>query len=134
NVVARQPAWRRYVPPAGYLLALIALLTALAGPQSTIKVPKDQGTIMLVMDVSGSMDATDVQPTRLIAAVTEAERFVDQLPPAFQVGVVAFSNTAQVLTAPTSDRDAVHRALESMRANGGTARGDGIELALDFSR
>ncbi|MBV8086348.1 MAG: VWA domain-containing protein [Chloroflexi bacterium] len=134
NMVPHTPAWRRYLPPAAYALALIALITALAKPQSDIKVPKDEGTVMLVIDVSGSMDATDVQPTRLLAAIDEAERFVDQLPPKFQVGVVSFSSSAQVLTPPIGDRTVVRQALESMRANGGTAMGDGIELALNFAR
>ncbi|HEY8691624.1 MAG TPA: VWA domain-containing protein [Chloroflexota bacterium] len=134
NVMPRRPAWRRYLPPALYLLSLGALLTALAKPYATVKLPKQEGAVMLVMDVSGSMDAHDVQPTRLAAAVTEAEHFVDRLPGRFQVGVVAFSSVAQVLAAPTTDRVQVRNALESMRANGGTAMGDGIERGLDFSR
>ncbi|MFI5267412.1 MAG: VWA domain-containing protein [Chloroflexota bacterium] len=134
NVMPRRPAWRRYLPPALYLLSLGALLTALAKPYATVKLPKQEGTVMLVMDVSGSMDARDVQPTRLSAAVTEAEHFVDKLPGRFQVGVVAFSSGAQVLTPPTTDRVQVRNALESLRANGGTAMGDGIERGLDFSR
>jgi Ca-activated chloride channel family protein len=134
SVMPRRPAWRRYVPPVFYLLALGALLTSFAKPYATVKLPKQEGGVMLVMDVSGSMDARDVRPTRLSAAVTEAEHFVNQLPPRFQVGVVAFSGSAQVLAPPTADRTLVRNALESMRANGGTAMGDGIERALDFSR
>ncbi|MBV8085459.1 MAG: VWA domain-containing protein [Chloroflexi bacterium] len=133
SVMPRRPAWRRHVPTGMYLLALSGMLFALAKPQATIEVPRQQGTVMLVIDVSGSMDATDVSPTRLRAAVAAAESFVGQLPSAFQVGVVSFSNTAQVLTPPTSDRTAVKQALESMRANGGTAMGDGIERALDVA-
>src|SRR5581483_2957647 len=80
------------------------------------------------------MDAVDVRPTRLLAAIDEAERFVNQLPSGFDVGVVSFSTSAQVLTPPIGDRSTVRNALESMRAVGGTAMGDGIERALDFSR
>ena len=134
NVAPRRPAWRRWLPPTMYLLALGALLTALAKPYATVKLPKQEGTVMLAIDVSGSMEARDVRPTRLSAAVTEAEHFVDQLPGRFQVGVVAFASNAQVLTPPTTDRVQVKNALESLRANGGTAMGDGIERSLDFTR
>ncbi|MDE3076669.1 MAG: VWA domain-containing protein, partial [Chloroflexota bacterium] len=134
NVMPRRPAWRRHLPPLLYTLALGGLIVALARPTAAIKLPRQEGTVMLVMDVSGSMDATDVRPSRLQAAVTQAERFVDQLPGHFQVGVVSFSSDAQVLSPPTSDRAVIHRALESMRAQGGTAMGDGIERGLDFAR
>jgi Ca-activated chloride channel homolog len=134
NVVSDTPRWRRHLPPALYLLALTALLTSLARPQATTLVPKEQATIVLVMDVSGSMNATDVQPTRLVSAQRAATRFVEQLPEKFRVGIVSFGKTAQTLHRPTTDRVAVYEAIRSLHAEGATAMGDGIALALDVKR
>jgi Ca-activated chloride channel homolog len=134
NVVSAKPGWRRHVPPAFYLLALAALLISLARPQALTLVPKEQATIVLVMDVSGSMNATDVQPTRLVASQRAATTFVEQLPEKFRVGIVSFASTAQTLTRPTTDRAAVYEAIASLHAEGATAMGDGIERALDVKR
>jgi Ca-activated chloride channel homolog len=134
NVVSAQPGWRRHLPPALYLLALAALLVSLARPQALTLVPKEQATIVLVMDVSGSMNATDVQPTRLLSAQRAASSFIEQLPEKFRIGIVSFASTAQTLTRPTSDRSAVYDAIESLHAEGATAMGDGIERALDVKR
>ena len=131
NVVPRSPGWRRHLPPALYLLALTGLLLSLARPQAVTLVPKEQATIMLVMDTSGSMNATDVAPSRLIAAEQAAAMFVDELPSKFRVGVVAFSGTAQTIARPTTDRAAVEDALASLHAEGPTAMGDAIERALE---
>jgi Ca-activated chloride channel family protein len=134
NVVSAKPGWRRHVPPAFYLLALAALLISLARPQALTLVPKEQATIILVMDVSGSMNATDVEPTRLVSSQRAAASFVQQLPKKFRVGIVSFASTAQTLTRPTTDRPAVYGAVESLHAEGATAMGDGIERALDVKR
>jgi Ca-activated chloride channel homolog len=134
NVVSRQPGWRRHLPPVLYLLALAALLSSLARPQTFTLVPKEQATVMLVMDVSGSMNATDVQPTRLVAAQEAASNFVEQLPEKFRVGIVTFASTAQTLVSPTTDRVAVAAAVAALHAEGATAMGDGIERALDVKR
>jgi Ca-activated chloride channel homolog len=134
NVVSAKPGWRRHVPPALYLLALTALLISLARPQALTLVPKEQATIILVMDVSGSMNATDVEPTRLVSSQRAAASFVEQLPEKFRVGIVSFASTAQTLTRPTTDRPAVYGAIESLHAEGATAMGDGIERALDVKR
>jgi Ca-activated chloride channel family protein len=131
NVVSRSPGWRRHLPPALYLLALTGLLLSLARPQAVTLVPKEQATVMLVMDTSGSMNATDVAPSRLIAAEQAAAMFVGELPDKFRVGVVAFSGTAQTLARPTTDRAAVEDALASLHAEGPTAMGDAIERALE---
>jgi Ca-activated chloride channel family protein len=132
--VAQSASWRRHLPAALYLLALTTLLLALARPQAVALVPKEQATVVLVMDVSGSMNATDVQPTRLTAAQQSAVGFLGQLPAKFRVGLVSFSSTAQILTRPTTDRDAVRNAIASLRAAGATAMGDGIERALELKR
>jgi Ca-activated chloride channel family protein len=134
NVVARSPGWRRHLPAALYLLALAGLLLALARPQATVLVPKQQANVLLIMDVSGSINATDVAPTRLLAAVDAAGRFVDRLPSAYRVGLISFSTTAQLVASPTTDRQAVHDALSSLQAEGSTAIGDAIERALDLKR
>jgi Ca-activated chloride channel homolog len=134
NVVSAKPGWRRHVPPAFYLLALAALLVSLARPQALALVPKEQATIVLVMDVSGSMNATDVSPTRLVSSQRAAIGFIEQLPEKFRVGIVSFASTAQTLTRPTTDRAAVYEAVGSLRAEGATAMGDGIERALDVKR
>jgi Ca-activated chloride channel homolog len=134
NVVSAKPGWRRHVPPAFYLLALAALLVSLARPQAMTMVPKEQATIVLVMDVSGSMNATDVQPTRLVSSQRAATTFIEQLPEKFRVGIVSFASTAQTLTRPTTDRAAVYEAVASLHAEGATAMGDGIERALDVKR
>jgi Ca-activated chloride channel homolog len=134
NVVSAKPGWRRHVPPAFYLLALAALVVSLARPQALALVPKEQATIILVMDVSGSMNATDVEPTRLVSSQRAAAGFVEQLPEKFRVGIVSFASTAQTLTRPTTDRRAVYEAIQSLHAEGATAMGDGIERALDVKR
>lgn len=131
NVVSRSPGWRRHLPPALYLLALTGLLLSLARPQAVTLVPKEQATVMLVMDTSGSMNATDVAPSRMIAAEQAALVFLGELPAKFRVGVVAFSGTAQILTRPTTDRTAVQDSLTSLHAEGPTAMGDAIERALE---
>jgi Ca-activated chloride channel homolog len=131
NVVSRTPGWRRHVPPALYLLALTGLLLSLARPQAVTLVPKEQATVMLVMDTSGSMNATDVAPSRLIAAEQAATLFISELPAKFRVGVVAFSGTAQTIARPTTDRATVEDALASLHAEGPTAMGDAIERALE---
>jgi Ca-activated chloride channel family protein len=134
NVVSAKPGWRRHVPPAFYLLALAALVVSLARPQALALVPKEQATIVLVMDVSGSMNATDVRPTRLVSSQRAATEFVEQLPDKFRVGIVSFASTAQTLTRPTTDRAAAYEAIASLHAEGATAMGDGIERALDVKR
>jgi Ca-activated chloride channel family protein len=134
NVVSARPGWRRHVPPAFYLLALAALLVSLARPQALALVPKEQATIVLVMDVSGSMNATDVRPTRLVSSQRAATTFIEQLPEKFRVGIVSFASTAQTLTRPTTDRAAVYEAIATLHAEGATAMGDGIERALDVKR
>jgi Ca-activated chloride channel family protein len=131
NLVPRTPAWRRHVPPALYLVAMGALVLALARPSMAVQVPREEATIILTMDVSGSMEATDVAPTRLAAAQQAANSFVDQLPAGIKVGVVAFSTAPRVVIAPTVDRAAVHQAIGGLRALGGTALGDAITTSLE---
>ena len=134
NLVPKTPAWRRHVPPALYVAAMAALVIALARPSAMVAVPREDATIILAMDTSGSMMATDVAPSRLASAKQAASAFVDQLPPTFQVGLVTFSTNAQVAVRPTTDRAEIHAALDSLVADGGTALGDAIGTSTDLAR
>jgi len=131
NLVPRTPAWRRHVPPALYLGAIAALVLALARPSMMVAVPREEATIILTMDVSGSMKAVDVEPSRLAAAQKAASDFVDQLPSTFKVGLVAFSTAPRVLVEPTTDRAVLHQALDNLKAVGGTSLGDAIATSLE---
>ena len=133
NLVPRSPGWRRHLPPVLYLTAIAALAIGLARPSVVLAVPREEATIMLTMDVSRSMRATDVDPNRLTAAQHAATDFVDRLPEQFRVGLVAFSSEARLVVEPTTNRDEIREALASLRADGGTAMGDAIDLALDAS-
>ncbi|MCC7363548.1 MAG: VWA domain-containing protein [Dehalococcoidia bacterium] len=133
NVVEATPGWRRHLPAALYLGALATLLLAVARPHTSIQVPKEEATVILVMDVSGSMNAEDVEPTRLAAAQDAANVLLDELPEGFRVSLVTFSTGVQTRVLPTADRDEVRAALERLQANGGTAMGDALDHALDIT-
>jgi Ca-activated chloride channel family protein len=134
NLVPRTPAWRRHVPPALYVLALAALVIGLARPSAMLAVPREDATIVLTMDVSGSMLATDVAPSRLDSAKQAASAFIDQLPASFRVALVTFGTAAQVAVSPTTDRAEVRSALDALQAEGGTALGDAIGLSLGMAQ
>jgi Ca-activated chloride channel family protein len=131
NLVPRTPAWRRHVPPVLYLGAMAALVLALARPSMAVQVPREEATIILTMDVSGSMMATDVAPTRLAAAQAAANAFVDQLPAGVKIGLVAFSTAPRIVVPATADRAAVHAGIDNLGSRGGTALGDAIETSLE---
>lgn len=131
EVAGRGPGIRRHIPAAFFLLGLASLLFSLARPSMVLAVPQDQASVMLVLDVSGSMAARDIQPTRLGAAQQAAKHLIAALPSGAQVGVVGFSDRAFVADALSTDTGAAQRALDRLSANGGTAIGDGLNLALD---
>ena len=106
------PGWRRHVPPLLLLLALGTLLLAVARPMATLTLPLSERTIMLAMDVSGSMRAEDVKPNRLVASQEAARAFVNNLPREVRVGVVSFAGTAAVVQAPTDSREDVLKAID----------------------
>jgi Ca-activated chloride channel family protein len=130
NLVTARPGWRRHVPVALLLLALGAMILATARPQRSVAAPQRAAVVVLVNDVSGSMRADDVEPDRLSAAVDSAKVLTDKTPDNFRLGLVTFSDYAQQLVAPTTDRGAVNGALERMEADGGTAMGDGLARGL----
>jgi Ca-activated chloride channel family protein len=115
-------------------LALAALAVALARPEATIAVPSEQASVVLVTDHSGSMQASDVAPSRLAAVKTAAERFLDRVPARVKVGAVAFDHRAAVLEAPTADRAPVRQAIRNLEPSGGTATGEALTAALDLIR
>lgn len=126
--------WTRVLPGVLLVLALIGFTLALARPQAVTAVPREEGTIMLAVDVSGSMAADDVSPYRLRAAQDAATTFADTVPRQFQVGLVAFSGQADVLLPPSTDRAAFRRAVGSLVADGATASGEAILSSLDAIR
>lgn len=130
SVAPSTPGWRRHVPLAMYTLALTVLLVALAKPQTTVAVPVERASIMLTTDYSGSMQSTDVAPTRLAAARAAAERFLGQVPPNVRVGLVAFNQAARLVASPTTDRQLVRQAITSLTPSGGTATGEALAVAL----
>jgi Ca-activated chloride channel family protein len=134
SVAPRRPGWRRHLPASVVGLALVASVIGLARPTHTTQVPREYAIVMLAIDVSGSMAATDVAPDRLEAAITAASSFVDDLPDGFQVGLVAFDRSATVLVSPTRDHAAVEAAITQLQLGEGTAAGDGIVAALDAIR
>jgi Ca-activated chloride channel family protein len=125
------PAWRRHIPAALALAALAALVLALAKPQKTVAVPVERASIMLVTDHSRSMSATDVEPDRLSAAQRAARTFLNQLPSQVRVGAVAFSDTPDAVQAPSADHDDARRIVDSQVADGATATGAALEVAID---
>jgi Ca-activated chloride channel homolog len=133
-LVRERPGWRRHLPPLLLLCALAALIVALARPQRTVAAPQRAANVIMVTDVSGSMNATDVQPDRLTAAVKAAKTLTDKLPPAFRIGLIAFSDYAEQRVAPTVDRSQIRGALDQLAAEGGTAMGDGLQRGLVAAR
>jgi Ca-activated chloride channel homolog len=125
----RSRRWR-HLPVALLVAALALLTTAMAGPTHDVRVPRNRAVVMLVIDVSESMVATDVAPNRLAAAKEAGKQFADELTPGINLGLVEFSSQATLLVAPTPDRDAVKRAIDTLQAGPRTATGEGIYTAL----
>jgi Ca-activated chloride channel family protein len=130
QALGRSTGWRRHVPPILLLIAITALLFAAARPSAVIRLPSDQKLIVLAMDVSGSMRATDVQPNRLVASQEAAKAFVTELPRAVKVAVVSFAGTAAVVQAPTVSREDVFAAIDRFQLQRATAIGSGMILSL----
>ena len=133
NVVDASPGRRRHVPAALALAALAALVVAMARPQAVVTVPRDDASVVLTMDSSASMTATDVAPTRLDAAKSAASSFLDRLPERFRVGLVSFSSSVQVLEEPTDDRGAVRSSIDSIEGDIGTALGDALVTSVGLA-
>jgi Ca-activated chloride channel family protein len=130
KVAPRRQGWWRHAPAVLLVLALLTLSVSLAGPTSEQRVPRNRATVMLVIDVSLSMEATDVQPNRLQAAQVAAKQFADGLPKGINLGLVSFAGSATVLVSPTQDHAAVDDAISSLKLAEATATGEAIAASL----
>jgi Ca-activated chloride channel family protein len=131
EALGRGPGWRRHAPPALFLLGLALMLLALARPASVVTLPAQEGTVILTMDVSGSMRAEDLKPNRLEAAKSAARAFVERQPTGVRIGVVSFSDNAFLVQAPTAEKEQVIAAINRLTFQRGTAIGSGLLTSLD---
>lgn len=134
RIAPRGLGWRRHVAAAAFVLALVALSTGMARPAMDREEPIERATIMLAIDVSLSMEANDVSPTRLEAAQQAAVQFVDQLPPTHNLGLVSFARSANVVVPPSTDREAVIRGIENLVLAEATATGEAVYTCLEAIR
>ncbi|TFZ01391.1 VWA domain-containing protein [Ramlibacter rhizophilus] len=130
EAMGTRSAWRRHLPPLLFLLSLTAMLLASARPVAVIALPSAHQTIILAMDVSGSMRATDVEPNRLVAAQNAAKSFLGELPRHVKVGIVAFAGSAQVAQLPTTNREDLVTAIDRFQLQRATATGNAIVISL----
>jgi Ca-activated chloride channel homolog len=131
SIAPRRPGWRRHLTFALLLGALAVLCVGVAQPTATVRVPRDEATVMMAIDVSESMQATDVLPTRIQAAQAAAEQFAAILPPHINLGLVKFGGTASVVVPPTTDRSAIKNAIDNLQLLNSTAIGEAVFACLD---
>lgn len=131
RVMPRAAGWHRHMPAALLAVAMILMVVGLAGPTANAKVPRNRATVILVVDVSLSMQSTDVDPTRLGAAQQAAAQFARQLTPGINLGLESFSATPTVLVPPTTDRDPVVQQINTLKLGPATATGDALATALE---
>jgi Ca-activated chloride channel homolog len=134
SLVPKGIGWRRYLAAASFLAGLLALATSLAKPTADMKVPSERATVVLAIDVSLSMQAADVAPSRIEAAQEAAKQFVNDLPSNYNLGLVSFARSAQVLVAPSKDRRAVLDAIDALQLAEATATGEAVFTSLDAIR
>ncbi|ETW23655.1 VWA domain-containing protein [Mycobacterium gastri] len=130
SVAPKRPSRWRHVPTILLALSLVLLTTAMAGPTHDVRIPRNRAVVMLVIDVSQSMRATDVEPNRMGAAQEAAKQFADELTPGINLGLIAYAGTATVLVSPTTNRDATKNALDKLQFADRTATGEAIFTAL----
>jgi Ca-activated chloride channel homolog len=131
SIAPKRPGWRRHLTFALLFVALTLLTLASAQPTAAVRVPRDRATVMIALDVSLSMQATDVLPSRIGAAKQGAIKFVDLLPPKINVGLVKFGGNASVVVPPTIDRDTIKVAINNLQLQDSTAIGEGVFTCLD---
>ncbi|WP_433701855.1 VWA domain-containing protein [Nocardiopsis sp. CA-288880] len=131
QVAPHRPDIRRHVPAVLFVSSLAVLIASMALPAMPVEQPRERATIMVAVDVSLSMAATDIEPDRLQAAKESAQGFVETLPDRFNVGLVAFSSTATVVSSPTQDHQAVIGSIENLQLGPGTAIGEGVFASLE---
>jgi len=129
-VVGRQSQWRRHIAVVFALLTLVLLSVAAAKPTATIQVARERATIVVVMDVSQSMQATDIKPNRLAASQEAAKAFVDKVPAKYNIALVTLSGQPSIIVRPTTDHALLERAIDSLKLADSTAIGDAIEQSL----
>ena len=129
NMLERVPGWRRHLPIAVLLVALAAMIVGVARPHATVTVSRREATILLALDVSRSMNATDVKPSRIQVAHSAASAFAAEVPKQYRLGIIAVGSNATLALPPTLDRALVTESLKTMRRSEGTALGDAIALA-----
>lgn len=134
NLVSGRPGWRRHFPVVLMLIALAALVLGLARPHASVSVPREEATIVLAIDTSRSMVATDVKPSRLAAAQKAIRAFAREVPSKFRIGMVSFGEVAYVVAPATPNREVTEAALAALRPGEGTALGDGIARAIQLAR
>ncbi|MGU3499087.1 VWA domain-containing protein [Mycobacterium sp. C31M] len=130
KVAPKQPTRWRHLPAIALITALCLLTIAMAGPTNDVRIPRNRAVVMLVIDVSQSMRATDVAPSRLVAAQEAAKQFADQLTPGINLGLIAYAGTATVLVSPTTNREATKAGIDKLQLADRTATGEGIFTAL----
>jgi Ca-activated chloride channel family protein len=130
SVAPRRPGFRRHLPMALYAAALTIATIALARPEATVAVPEERAAVVLVTDISGSMEARDVEPSRVAAVRSAALRFLDRTPARLRVGAVTFNHSVQAIEPPRVERDEVRSLLERLRPSGGTATGKALAASL----
>lgn len=130
SVAPKRPARWRHLSAVLLVLSLVLLTVAMAGPTNDVRIPRNRAVVMLVIDVSQSMRATDVAPSRLVAAQEAAKQFADQLTPGINLGLIAYAGTATVLVSPTTNRDPTKAAIDKLQLADRTATGEGIFTAL----
>ncbi len=131
--VAKPPGWRRHLPAILYLSSLSLLSLAMARPEMQVSLPRIEGTVMLVFDVSASMAAQDLEPNRMEAAKVAAKALIEQQPSNIKIGVVSFSDGGLVVQNPTDDRAALYETIDRFKPQSGTSLSQGILLALNTS-
>src|SRR5919205_892109 len=131
QAASQRLGWRRHLPPALFLAGLTILIVALARPQTLLSLPRVEGRVILAFDVSGSMAADDLKPTRMEAAKAAARDFVQRQPRTVKIGVVAFSDSGFATQAPTNDQDTILAALNRLTPQRGTSLAHGIQAALN---
>jgi Ca-activated chloride channel homolog len=134
NVIDRSPGRLRYLPLALLLVALTAMIVGVARPHAVVSVPREEATVILALDVSRSMKAEDVEPTRLEAAKAAGKAFVAKVPKKFRVGVVSFASRANLALPPTADRELAGSALDALKPGEGTAIGDAVALSAQVGQ
>jgi Ca-activated chloride channel family protein len=131
EMAGRRLGVRRHIPPTLFLFSLTILIVGLARPQAMVNLPRVQGTVMLAFDVSGSMAADDLKPTRMQAAKTAALDFIQRQPNSVRIGIVAFSDEGFTVQAPTNDQEALTASINRLKPERGTSVGNGISASLD---